>query len=65
MAALRDQGIVAPKIAEIVDMATNLFPQSDPKNLDQVVRDLANRTDTVQRLQWGCFGLADKAVGNP
>lgn len=60
LAVLRERGNPTPRIADIVQAATELFPGANPKNLDQVVRDLANRTDTVRRLEWGRFCLSDE-----
>ena len=57
---LRDEGRDSPTLDDIRDRFHRLFPDEKMTHLDQVVRDLANKTDHLERLEWGTFKLAEK-----
>lgn len=42
---------------EIVSTVLETFPDTQGRHLDQVVRDLANKTKWVERSHWGTFQL--------
>ncbi len=50
-------GNKTPTLDDIRTCYSELFPMEPVKHLDQVVRDLTNKTDWVERLEWGTFRL--------
>ena len=62
MRFLRQQGQETPTLNEITDTFATLFPDVDRTNLEQVVRDLANKTAKVERMRWGVFRLTEDSV---
>ncbi|CAM2070634.1 hypothetical protein SCOR_34985 [Sulfidibacter corallicola] len=59
LATLKRRGIENPRLDDITRCYRELFPEADMNHLGQIVRDLANKTDKVERLQWGVFRLTD------
>ncbi len=51
-----------PSLDDIREKHAELYPEENTTNLDQVVRDLANKTDLVERCERGTFRLSDPAV---
>ncbi len=63
--ALAAAGNTTPGIEEIRAQFATLFPDESIRNLGQVVRDMVNKTDLIERLEWGTFRLRPKdRVGN-
>ena len=62
LAELHKMGQFQPKLEEICHHFQELFPEQSTENLDQVVRDLANKTDLVNRCDWGTFELSGKGL---
>ena len=60
MGALAEEGRDAPALGEIAARVKALYPMENTQNLDQVVRDLANKTDLVIRGERGMFKLSNK-----
>ncbi len=56
---LRSRGVHTPNLGEIRECFQLLFPGEDLKNLDQVVRDLANKTDQVESGKRGEYQLTE------
>lgn len=54
---LAKEGSNHPSLRELKTRFTQMFPNEDTHNLDQVVRDLANKTPFVERKGRGCFAL--------
>ena len=48
-------------LEQILAEVMRRFPDTERRYLDQVVRDLANKTDLVTRTDWGTFSLSEKA----
>ena len=59
MRHLKENGNPTPGLEEIKTTFAALYPDEDIRHLDQVVRDLANKTGLVERHQWGTFKLSD------
>ncbi len=59
---LRSAGRIMPSLDDIREKYAELYPEENTTNLDQVVRDLANKTDLVERCERGTFRLSDPAV---
>lgn len=55
---LRQSGIEEPDLNQIKTRFRVLFPDEPIENLEQVVRDLANKTSLLERLGRGTFRLA-------
>lgn len=64
---LRGEENHRPSLSEIKARFQSLFPTESLDNLDQVVRDLANKTDMVERCERGTFRLreAKGEAGSP
>jgi len=62
MKVLRNMGVFAPKTAQILEIYKQTYPDMDSSNIDQVLRDLANKTELVQRAEWGSFTLKEEAT---
>jgi hypothetical protein len=60
LASLRDEGELAPGTPIIISRFKRMFPEENASNLDQVLRDLVNKTDRVRRAKWGCFSLVSQ-----
>ena len=58
MRSLAEQGNTSPSLAEIKERFLQLFPEHSTDHLDQVVRDLVNKTDQLIRSRRGEFTLA-------
>lgn len=56
---LRERGVAEPTMPQITETFATRYPEVDRDNLEQVVRDLVNKTDKVTRLRWGVFQLTD------
>jgi len=54
---LHNEGLSEPSIDQITHYFKTHFPEQDASHLDQVLRDLVNKTDLVRRPKWGCFQL--------
>ena len=46
-------------LGQIVDRYQQTYPEEDVRHLDQVVRDLANKTGMVESPKRGCYRLTD------
>lgn len=57
---LANRGQQQPSLKTILDCCEKLYPSAEMKNLDQVVRDLANKTDLVESPQRGRYQLKPK-----
>ncbi len=57
MEHLARKGILEPGIAQILKIYSETYPGEDRNHIDQVLRDLANKTDLVTRTRWGRFRL--------
>ncbi len=60
---LSQQGKKQATLDEITQRVLLNHPTSERRNLDQVVRDLANKTQLVTRTDWGSFCLSDQVEG--
>jgi len=60
MHVLRSSGQTAPDLDAIREMVTRLFPRAETRNLDQVVRDLANKVGKLSRMEWGRYRLVEE-----
>jgi len=58
MEELARGGADAVKLGQILALYQQTFPGEDTRHLDQVVRDLANKTDMVESPRRGCYRLA-------
>jgi hypothetical protein len=58
MKALWRQGKTECSLVEIQKVFQQQFPQTDQTHLDQVIRDLANKTSELVRVKRGYFSLA-------
>lgn len=56
---LRERGVAEPTMPQITETFEKRYPEVNRDNLEQVVRDLVNKTDKVTRLRWGVFQLTD------
>lgn len=56
---LRSAGVETPSLGQIKHRFAQLFPEEGLDNLDQVVRDIANKTSKLERLERGTFKLTD------
>lgn len=56
---LRERGVAEPTMPQITETFERRYPEVNRDNLEQVVRDLVNKTDKVTRLRWGVFQLTD------
>lgn len=54
---LADEGQLTPTLDQIKHRFLRRHPHEPVEHLDQVVRDLANKTDLVSRHEWGTFKL--------
>ena len=54
---LSEAGVVEPSLREIKSFYLRLFPDDTVHHLDQVVRDLVNKTGRIQRTSRGCYKL--------
>lgn len=59
---LRQDGRIMPHLEDIKAKYASLYPDEDLTNLDQVVRDLANKTEKIERCERGSFRLSDIAI---
>ena len=59
---LHKQGQTDPNIHQISQAFETRYPQEDSSNLDQVLRDLVNKTDLLERTGWGCFKLKKNSL---
>ena len=57
------EGNVTPSLDEIKRCFSSHYPNERLRHLDQVVRDLANKTGLVERREWGKFQLVEKGSG--
>ncbi len=58
---LRERGVAEPTMPQITETFETRYPEVNRDNLEQVVRDLVNKTDKVTRLRWGVFQLTDES----
>jgi len=58
--ALTADGVAAPDLDQIRDRYARLFPEESQRHLDQVVRDLVNKTGHLQRTAEGSFRLSEE-----
>ncbi len=56
---LKQEGVEAPSLGQIKHRFAKLFPEESLENLDQVVRDMANKTSKLERLERGTFKLTE------
>ncbi len=56
---LRSAGSETPSLGQIKHRFAQLFPEESLENLDQVVRDIANKTSKLERLERGTFKLTE------
>jgi hypothetical protein len=56
---LRSAGAETPSLGQIKHRFAQLFPEESLENLDQVVRDIANKTSKLERLERGTFKLTE------
>lgn len=56
---LKQEGVEAPSLGQIKHRFARLFPEESLDNLDQVVRDMANKTSKLERLERGTFKLTE------
>jgi len=54
---LAQEGQLTPSLEQIKHRFLQRHPHEPVEHLDQVVRDLANKTDLVSRHEWGTFKL--------
>ncbi len=59
MAKLRREGAATQTLAQIIQAFAALFPGESTRNLDQVIRDLAQKTDRVRSPRRGTYELAE------
>lgn len=59
---LYKNGKVMIQLGQIEEIFVQLFPGEDTQNLDQVVRDLANKTNLLERCERGTFRLTDAGI---
>lgn len=57
--ALKQSGNDTPSLSQIHKRFQRLFPGENTENLDQVVRDIANKTNKLERLERGTFRLVE------
>ena len=62
MGSLWHQGHAILRLDRIRQEVERLFPGEDEVHLDQVVRDLANKTELVERCDRGSFRLTDTGL---
>lgn len=63
--SLFSEGVHEPSLDEIRDHFARLYPDESQRNLDQVVRDLVNKTAYLERLENSRFRLTDRDRGDP
>lgn len=62
MGALKQTGKIILRLDAIRDKVGAMFPGEDLQHIDQVVRDLVNKTDLVERCDRGTFRLTDSGL---
>jgi hypothetical protein len=62
MGTLKESGKTILRLDAIRHQVGELFPGEEDQHLDQVVRDLANKTDLVERCDRGTFRLTDTGL---
>ena len=55
---LERRGRERARLEEIKTCFSEMFPEENTQNLTQVVRDLANKTEIIERCEWGTFRLS-------